>query len=185
GLKRVMIGVESGSPEMLARLRKDITLEQVFVSAEKIARRGLGAILNFIVGFPGESDESVRATLEVVTRLRALSPNFDAAIFFFKPYPGNPIADELLQQGYEFPATLEAWADFDYVGGARSAWVTPAQWQQVERFKFYQRYAFGHTRHLWRWPLHAISRWRIKRRMYAFPIEKALIERLRPAPRLS
>ncbi len=185
GLKRVMIGVESGSPEMLARLRKDITLEQVFVSAEKIARHGLGAILNFIVGFPGESDDSVRATLDVVTQLRAMSPNFDAAIFFFKPYPGNPIADELLQQGYQFPATLEAWADFDYVGGARSAWVTPAQWQQVERFKFYQRYAFGHNRHLWRWPLHAISRWRVKRRVYAFPIEKALVERLRPAQRLS
>lgn len=185
GLKRVMIGVESGSPEMLARLRKDITLEQVLVSAEKIARHGLGAILNFIVGFPGESDASVRATLEVVTRLRALSPNFDAAIFFFKPYPGNPIADELLQQGYEFPATLEAWADFDYVGGARSAWVTPAQWQHVDRFKFYQRYAFGHARPLWRWPLRLISRWRITRQVYAFPIEKALLERLRPAPRLS
>lgn len=185
GLKRVMIGVESGSPEMLARLHKDITLEQVFASAEKIARHGLSAILNFIVGFPGESDDSVRATLDVVTRLRAMSPNFDAAIFFFKPYPGNPIADELLQQGYQFPTTLEAWADFDYVDGARSAWVTPEQWQHVERFKFYQRYAFGHTRHLWRWPLRAISRWRVKRRMYVFPIEKALVERVRPAPRLS
>ncbi len=95
GLRRVMIGVESGSPEMLRRIKKDITLEQVYASAERCARLGLGAILNFIVGFPGESDESVQATLDVAARLRALSPDFEAAIFYFRPYPGNPIADDL------------------------------------------------------------------------------------------
>ena len=184
GLRRVMIGVESGSPEMLRCIKKDITLEQVYASAERCARLGLGAILNFIVGFPGESDESVQATLDVAARLRALSPDFEAAIFYFRPYPGNPIADELLREGYEFPSTLEAWADFDYVGG-REAWVTPAQFQRIERFKFYQRYAFGHNRHPLRWPLHLVSRWRVDRHFYSFPLEKAIVEKLHPAPRLS
>jgi radical SAM superfamily enzyme YgiQ (UPF0313 family) len=184
GLKRVMIGVESGSPEILRRIRKDITIEQVFSSAEKIARHGIGAILNFIVGFPGESDDSVQQTLDVAARLRAISPDFEAAIFYFRPYPGNPIADELLRSGYRFPATLEAWADFDYIGG-REAWVTREQWQRIERFKFYQRYAFGHHRHALRRPLQRVSRWRIDRHFYSFPVEKAIVERLRPAQRLS
>ena len=35
----VMIGVESGSPEMLKRIEKDITVEQVFDTAEKCLRR--------------------------------------------------------------------------------------------------------------------------------------------------
>ncbi len=184
GLKRVMIGVESGSPEMLDRIQKDITIAQVFSSAEKMARHGIGAILNFIVGFPGESDDSVQRTLDAAARLRAISPDFEAAIFYFRPYPGNPIAGELLRGGYEFPTTLEAWADFDYVGG-REAWVTRAQWQRVERFKFYQRYAFGYNRHVLRRPLRWLSRWRVDRRFYAFPLEKAIVERLRPAQRLS
>ncbi|HLF28092.1 MAG TPA: radical SAM protein [Anaerolineae bacterium] len=184
GLKRVMIGVESGSPDMLKRIKKDITLSQVFDSAAKIARHGIGAILNFIVGFPGESDESVQETLNVAARLRALSPDFEAAIFYFRPYPGNPIAEELLRDGYQFPSTLEAWADFDYIGG-REEWVTRAQWQRIERFKFYQRYAFGHNRHMLRWPLHWLSRWRVDRHFYSFPVEKTIVERLRPAQRLS
>ena len=184
GLRRVMIGVESGSPEMLKRIMKDITLEQVYESTERCARHGIGAILNFIVGFPGESDESVQASLDVAARLRALSPDFEASIFYFRPYPGNPIADELLQKGFQFPSTLEGWADFDYVGG-RGEWVTPQQWEQVERFKFYQRYAFGHNRRLLRWPLHLVSRWRVDRHFYAFPLEKAIVEKLRPAQRLS
>jgi len=184
GLRRVMIGVESGSPEMLQRIKKDITLEQVYASAERCARLGVGAILNFIVGFPGESDESVQATLNTAARLRAMSPDFEAAIFYFRPYPGNPIADELLRAGYVFPTTLEAWADFDYIGG-REAWVTPAQFQRIERFKFYQRYAFGHNRHPFRWPLHLVSRWRVEQRFYAFPVEKVIVERLRPGQKLS
>jgi len=83
-----------------------------------------------------------------------------------------------------FPTTLEAWADFDYIGG-REAWVTPAQFQRIERFKFYQRYAFGHNRHPFRWPLHLVSRWRVEQRFYAFPVEKVIVERLRPGQKLS
>ncbi len=185
GLRRVMIGVESGSPEMLKRIQKDITVDQVFETARRVARHGIGAILNFIVGFPGESDDSVQQTLDVAARLRAISPDFEASIFYYKPYPGNPIADDLLREGYVFPATLEAWADFDYVGGGRSEWVTPEQWQFVERFKFYQRHAFGHHQRVLRWPLRRLSRWRVDRRFYAFPFEKTIVEKLRPAQRLS
>jgi radical SAM superfamily enzyme YgiQ (UPF0313 family) len=184
GLHRVMIGVESGSPQMLKYIQKDITLDQVFSSAEKIARHGIGAILNFIVGFPGESDASVQATLDVAAQLRALSPDFEAAIFYFRPYPGNPIADQLLREGYAFPASLEAWADFDYIGG-REQWVTPQQWQRIERFKFYQRYAFGYNRTVLRLPLQWVSRWRVNRHFYKFPFEKMIVERLRPAQKLS
>ncbi len=126
----------------------------------------------------------MQASLDVAARLRAISPDFEVALFYFRPYPGNPIADELLRDGYVFPDTLEAWADFDYIGG-REAWVTPEQWQRVERFKFYQRYAFGRARHPWRWPLQLASRWRVDRHFYAFPFEKAIVDRLRPRPKLS
>jgi anaerobic magnesium-protoporphyrin IX monomethyl ester cyclase len=184
GLRRVMIGVESGSDEMLQRIQKDITMEQVYASAERCARQGIGAILNFIVGFPGESDASVQASLDAAARLRAMSPDFEVAIFYFRPYPGNPISDELLRTGYEFSTSLEAWADFDYIGG-REAWVTPKQAARIEHFKFYQRFAFGHDRHPLRWPLSRVSRWRVGRHNYSFPIEKLIIERLRPTLKLS
>ena len=95
GLKRVIIGVESGSATILRRIQKDITLEQVFESASKCARHGIGAIMNFIVGFPGETDEEIRQTLDVAARLRAMSPDFEASIFYFSPYPGTRLADYL------------------------------------------------------------------------------------------
>ncbi len=184
GLKRVMIGVESGSPDTLRRIQKDITLSQVFDSAARCARHGVGAILNFIVGFPGEPDDSIRQTLDAAARLRALSRNFEVSIFYFRPYPGNPISETLVHNGYIFPSTLEEWADFDYVG-SRGRWITAEQWKRIERFKFYQRFAFGHARHNLGRPLQLVSRWRIRRRCFSFPLEKVILENLRPAQKLS
>ncbi|MDQ3928150.1 MAG: radical SAM protein, partial [Chloroflexota bacterium] len=63
GLRRVMIGVEAGTDEMLKRIKKDITVAQVFTTAEKLVRHDIGGIWNFIVGFPDEPEESFEATL--------------------------------------------------------------------------------------------------------------------------
>jgi radical SAM superfamily enzyme YgiQ (UPF0313 family) len=184
GLKRVMVGVEAGTDEMIKRIKKDITIEQVFVTAEKLVRHRIGAIWNFIVGFPDEPDESFEATLDIAKRLRRMSPAFEAAVFFYKPYPGNEIAERLGAENYAFPTTLEGWAEFDYVGSA-GPWVSPEKYSRVESFKFYQKYAFGGPRHPLLQPLRAVSRWRVERDFYQFPIEKKLVETLHPAPRLS
>lgn len=177
GLRRVMVGVESGSQATLDRLKKDMRLEQVTETAEMCARHDVGAIFNFIVGFPDEPEESVAATLALAKRLRARHPRFETPIFFYRPYPGNPLAEQARADGYAFPRGLEAWADFDYVGG-RGPWVSARRWRQVERFKFYARHAWQPG--AWRWPLRAAARWRCDRDWYAFPIEKTLVELVRP-----
>ncbi len=183
GLRRVMIGVESGSQRMLDWMKKDIKIEQVFDSAEKCLRQGIGVIFNFIVGFPDEPDESVAESLRVARQLRAMSPDFEISIFYYKPYPGNPIADMLLQKGYQFPRTLEEWAEFDYVG-ASGPWVTQEKHDLVERFKFYQRIAWARPT-LLRAPIQTLARWRCERDFYAWPLEKAILEKLKPMPKLS
>ena len=183
GLRRVMIGVESGSQQMLDWMKKDITVEQVFDSAEKCRRQGIAVLFNLIVGFPDEPAESIRETLRVAKQLRAMSPDFEVAIFYYKPYPGNEIADMLLRQGYQFPHTLEEWAEFDYVDSS-GPWVSQETRDLVERFKFYQRIAWGRPTAL-RAPVQAVARWRCRRDFYAWPVEKAVAERLRPLPKLS
>ena len=183
GLRSVMIGVESGAPSMLKRIRKDITLDQVFASAEKCLRHGVAATFNIIVGFPGETEEELTASLEVGKRLRAMSPRFELAIFHYKPYPGNPLAETLRAEGHAFPATLQEWADFDYVA-TPSPWMRAADRTRVERFRFYQRIGWARATRL-RAPVQALARWRCRRNAYALPVEKLVIERLRPPPTLA
>ena len=166
GLRRAMVGVESGSQAMMDWLKKDIRLEDVFGTAEQMVRHGIAGIFPFIVGFPDESDESVEATLSVIQRLRRMSPDFEVSVYFYQPYPGSPIADMVWERGYHRPQTLTDWADFDYVG-SRGPWVTQYKWDRVQRFKFYQRHAFGRSRRLAALPLRWLARARLRADFWA------------------
>lgn len=183
GLRRVLVGVESGSEAMLRWMKKDITLEQVFFTAERCRRAGIAGIFPFIVGFPQEPEESVRATFDVVKRLRAMSPDFETPIFYFKPYPGSAITQEAVERGLTLPATLDEWADFDFIGSA-GPWVTAGKYRRVERFKFYQRLAWDRVGGLQK-PFQKVARWRCTADRYGFPLEKVVSEWLHPPEPLS
>ena len=179
GLRRVMIGLESGSQAMLDWMKKDIRLAQVFETAEKCRRHAIEVLFNLIVGFPGETPESIRATLDIAKTLRAYGPGVQIALFYYRPYPGTPITDELARRGHPLPRSLEAWAAIED-GEVSSPWVDSGQRALIERFRFYQRIGWG-KRTTWRAPLQAVARWRCRGDRYEFPIEKVLLERLRPS----
>ncbi|HVT59859.1 MAG TPA: radical SAM protein [Thermoanaerobaculia bacterium] len=183
GLRRLLIGVESGSQEMMDRIKKDIKLEQVFFCAERCRRYGVAVNFPFIVGFPEESDDSIRATLKVVKRLRAMSPDFQTPIFYFKPYPGSSITHEAVANGFALPCSLDEWSDFDFVGSI-GPWVSPEKYRLIERFKFFQQVAWDRVRP-WRRPLQRLARWRCTRDFYSAPVEKVLSNLLHPPPQLS
>jgi anaerobic magnesium-protoporphyrin IX monomethyl ester cyclase len=184
GLRRLLVGVESGSQEMMDRIKKDIKLEQVFFVAERCRKFGVAVNFPFIVGFPEETDDSIRATLSVVKRLRAMSPDFQTPIFYFKPYPGTSITENAVAAGYTLPCDLDEWSAFDFVGSVGGPWISPEKYRLIERFKFFQQIAWDAGRP-WSRPLRALARWRCNRDFYAAPIEKQVASLLHPAPRLS
>jgi hypothetical protein len=98
-----------------------------------------------------------------------------------KPYPGSALADNVQDQ---VPRTLDDWANFDYVAGGAGTWVSSEVYRRVERFKFYNSMAWGPETRARR-PLQRIARWRARNDWYAFPVEKFLVEKLRPAEPLS
>ena len=184
GLRNVVLGLESGSEETLRAIRKDITLDDVWDTAEKLRRHGISAAIGVIVGFPGEPESSVLASLDAARRLRELSPDFRVSVFYYQPYPGNEIADGLARGGHVLPRGLEEWAEFDYVGGA-PRWLSDAQRKRVDGFRFYQQLAYDRVANPLILPLAALARWRVRRHAYRFPLERRVIERVRPRARLS
>lgn len=182
GLEKVMIGMEAGSQEMLDYIQKDIKLEQVFDSASKCIKYDIGINFSIIIGFPGESEESINSTLSMVTELRKMSSKFNIGIFYYKPYPGNKIADELLAKGFNFATSLEEWSDFDFVGTKKSEWIREEKVKEIENYKFYQQLAFNRREIP---VLKNIAKWRIEKKMYAFPVERKLKEWLMPTPKMA
>jgi anaerobic magnesium-protoporphyrin IX monomethyl ester cyclase len=184
GLRRLLVGVESGSNEVLKRIRKDIRIEQVFETAEKMLRHDLAGHFPFIVGFPEESDADIQATLDCAKKLRSMSPDFLTPIYYFKPYPGSALVIEAVARGFRLPETLEAWAQFDYVAGEPGPWVSPQKFELIERFKFFHELAWKRIprgRHL----LQQLARYRCRRDQYRFPVEMLFSRWLVPVQRLS
>jgi radical SAM superfamily enzyme YgiQ (UPF0313 family) len=184
GLRRLLVGVESGDEAMLERIKKDVSLAEVFATAERMRHLGIAGIFPFIVGFPDESDASVAATIACARKLRAMSADFETPIFYFKPYPGSAIVAEAVARGFTLPDSLADWSTFDYVQGLPGPWVSPAKYQLIERFKFFLDLASrrrGERDSL----LKRIARLRCERNEFRFPIEMRVMQWLHPAQRLS
>jgi anaerobic magnesium-protoporphyrin IX monomethyl ester cyclase len=184
GLRRLLVGVESGSNEMMKRIKKDIKIEQVFETAEKMRSLGIAGHFPFIVGFPDESDESVRMSLDCAKRLRAMSPDFLTPIYYFKPYPGSALVIEAVERGYRLPQTLDAWSRFDYVAGEPGPWVSAEKFELIERFKFFQELAWKRASRGKRL-LQRLARYRCDRNEYRWPVEMLFTRWLVPAQKLS
>jgi anaerobic magnesium-protoporphyrin IX monomethyl ester cyclase len=184
GLRRLLVGVESGSNEVLKRIRKDIKIEQVYEVAEKMLKFGIAGHFPFIVGFPDESDADIQASLDCAKRLRSMSPDFLTPIYYFKPYPGSALVIEAVERGFRLPETLEAWAEFDYVAGEPGPWVSPEKFELIERFKFFHELAWKRVSRGKRL-LQQLARYRCDKNNYRWPVEMLFTRWLVPAQRLS
>jgi anaerobic magnesium-protoporphyrin IX monomethyl ester cyclase len=184
GLRRLLVGVESGSNEVLKRIRKDIKIEQVYEVAEKMRKFGLAGHFPFIVGFPEETDADIRASLDCAKRLRSMSPDFLTPIYYFKPYPGSALVIEAVERGFRLPETLEAWAEFDYVAGEPGPWVSPEKFELIERFKFFHELAWKRVSRGKRL-LQRLARYRCDKNNYRWPVEMLFTRWLVPAQGLS
>lgn len=169
GLRRLLVGVESGSQDMLDWMHKDIRLEQVLDTAARCKGLGIAVQFPFIVGFPGESAASVDATLGLAARLRLMSPTFETPVFFFKPYPGSAITQAAVRDGHTLPESLDEWSTFDLDTGT-GPWVARRTHRRTERYKHYASLAWR-ARPAWRRPVAAVARWRLRRGWYGAPVE--------------
>jgi anaerobic magnesium-protoporphyrin IX monomethyl ester cyclase len=183
GLRRLLIGVESGSQEMMDWLKKDIKLEQVFMCAERCRKLGISVIFPFIVGFPDESQKSIEATVDVALKLNSMHPGFSTPIFYFKPYPGSKITDDVITNGYELPKTIHEWSNFDYIGSS-GPWVSDEKYDFFEKFKFYMKLAYSQQNAAFA-PVQAIAKLRCKHKFFGIPIEKKLANLLFTKQQLS
>jgi len=100
-------GIESGDAEMLRRMHKGITTDQVEWALRSAKRAGIMNWGYFVIGLPGETEESIRRTIDFAKRLP-----LDLALFHIAaPHPGTPFFFEVLENGWFRPGTR--WEDVD------------------------------------------------------------------------
>lgn len=89
GCWRIAMGVESGDEQILQRVKKRITKEQVRNAVTRLRQAGIPQVKAFfIMGFPDETIEQMEATSRFIIELKQLGLT-DISLFQFKPYPGT------------------------------------------------------------------------------------------------
>jgi radical SAM superfamily enzyme YgiQ (UPF0313 family) len=95
GMVRMQIGIESGDPDTLKKYHKGFTVEEVEEAITLLARENIPSICgNFILGGPGESEDSFRRSLDLAKKLLHLAPGIlELSSSFLSPYPATDIVE--------------------------------------------------------------------------------------------
>lgn len=91
GLSTIYYGVESGSQRVLNLMHKGIELQKAEDAIKAAKEKDVKTLASFIIGYPGESVEEMRRTIDFAV---ALDPDY-AQFSVLTPYPGTPIYEEL------------------------------------------------------------------------------------------
>jgi len=91
GCWQVGFGIESGDQNILDRINKKISLSRVEMAVKLARKAGIDTFGFFILALSGETEESMKRTIEFSKRLPLDIAKFDICI----PYPGTPYYKEL------------------------------------------------------------------------------------------
>ncbi len=167
-LRKVVVGAESGSQDMLDMMKKDTLAEEAIVSAQKLSHAGIGADFNFIVGLPEEPFEETLKTLDTIREIKRINRSFEFNIFFFTPYPGTELFSYMVGRGYRVPQSLTGWSDIGFLSYS-GEWVNRSTRRFVENFKFYLKLS---TRGKMFRPVQYLAAARSRHDFYHLPLEK-------------
>jgi len=106
GCDSVSFGVESGNAEMLKRIKKGITREQVHAAVNMCKRAGMIAHASFIIGLPGETRETLSETDAFARSTGAIY-----GYHFLAPFPGTTIRENI--RDYDLEILTDDWSRYD------------------------------------------------------------------------
>jgi radical SAM superfamily enzyme YgiQ (UPF0313 family) len=94
GCERLLYGAESGSAEILKRIRKGITPDQTRRAVEMTREAGIGVLASFVLGLPGETPQTLQQTLDFAESLRV-----PYTLNLLTPYVGTEVREKAEEWG--------------------------------------------------------------------------------------
>jgi radical SAM superfamily enzyme YgiQ (UPF0313 family) len=135
GCHYILFGIESGSPEMLARMKKRITLDKAREAIRLCNELGIKSQAFFLFGTPGETPESIQQSIDFAKQLGASTVQFAVAI----PQPGSPLYEECVENGW---LVYEDWEDFASCQAMIETPLLSRQQTEEARTRAYREYYF-------------------------------------------
>nr|MBC8363136.1 radical SAM protein [Candidatus Desulfatibia profunda] len=110
GCKMIRLGVESGSQDVLDKIRKGLTLRQIEDGFRLVKKHGIQALGGFMFGFPFDSRKTIEETISFAKRLSPDQVQFSINMC----YPGTSLYDYALDKNL---LLAKSFKEFDMTHG--------------------------------------------------------------------
>ena len=172
GLTMVFCGAESGSDEVLAKMNKGTTTEEILNAAAKTREHGIIPEFSFVFGDPDAPAQEIENTLAFVRRLKAVNPAMELISYFYTPTPQRRGTYGDIDPLAGVPTDLDEWIEPEWVAwmtheDPRTPWLDRRLKARVEDFELVlkSRFPSVHDRRTRGWgkalgQVAAWSRWR-------------------------
>jgi anaerobic magnesium-protoporphyrin IX monomethyl ester cyclase len=107
GCVRMFFGIESGNDEVLAIMKKQITVKKAAEAVQLCKKKGIKTGAFFILGYPGDNEKTILETVKFASSLPLDYLSFTMPY----PIPGTPLFErlynELVTEEWEEPKNLQ------------------------------------------------------------------------------
>ena len=161
GCRLLIVGYESGDPQILKNVKKGATVERARQFTKDCKKLGLLVHGDFILGLPGETKETIRTTIDFAKEIDCETIQVSVA----HAYPGTELYDYAKEKGFiliEGAQTVDA-------GGHQVAMIEypglPRDYVMEMVHRFYDEYYFR-PKAIWRIVRKAIFNSEERKRLY-------------------
>jgi anaerobic magnesium-protoporphyrin IX monomethyl ester cyclase len=180
GCHMMWVGAETASQEMQAYIRKGIGEGHTMRAMERMWKRNIKIGLFWIIGYPEETEASMRATLDLAAQIKYRFPNCTSEVLLYRPLPGTESGEHAKRIGYEMPMSFETWGRMiEYKFENKTFDALPAKIKRdYHRYTYLVPWYDGLVKG--RSPYHSFLRkmagYRLNKQWYELPIEFKLYD---------
>jgi radical SAM superfamily enzyme YgiQ (UPF0313 family) len=112
GLMMGIMGIESGDQKQLERMKKHQIIGDVKRGVEQLDAFGIGTVLTFVVGFPGENYQTLENTADFLNNLslKTLSSSYQLYPLFIEPL--SELAEASSRTKWNIEGYMEKWSHY-------------------------------------------------------------------------
>jgi len=112
GLMMGKIGVESGDQGQLNRMNKRQKVEKVKKGIEQLDANGISMLLTFVVGFPGETNETLENTANFLNSLSLSNLSVGYQVYPLSVMPLSELAEPEARKRWGIKGVLDQWSHY-------------------------------------------------------------------------
>jgi len=129
GVWNIFYGIESGSQQMLDRMKKGITVDEIKRAIKLTHEVGINSQCSFVVGLPGETLQTLRETSSLIKMTKPDTYGWG----FWCPFPGTEATKEATSKGYIKHTDYD-----DYGYGLVLARTDALDFSELEKFQGFE-----------------------------------------------